>query len=226
MSKFSDFVGTSLSKFQIAIGGVQLKNSAGNLQIRNAGDTADASITASKLTNTGTTIDIGTTNVLTLQQNASQASALTIIYPSAKATDGQVLAQKAGTAAGIVEFQFVSAGTTSQCVSTDTTSIAFGSTSPVTLFTLPANAVVEDVRVVVDTAFNGTPSISIGIAGTTSKYMASNQVDLKDVVSAKVYEVYPGIAASGSAESLIATYSAGSATVGAARIEVDFVIPT
>jgi hypothetical protein len=41
-----------------------------------------------------------------------------------------------------------------------------------------------------------------------------------------VFEVYPGIAANGSTESIIATYAAGGATAGAARIEVDYCVPT
>lgn len=225
MSKFLDFIGTSANSFKIAIGGVLLKNSSGNLLVRSTGDSADAQITASKLNNTGSTIDIGTTNVLTVSKNSSQSGALTIIYPAAKATDGQVLAQKAGTASGVIEFEFVSSASTAACVTTDTTSLAFGTTSPLSLFTLPANAVVEAVRIIIDTAFNGTPSLSIGISGTTSKYVAASQVDLT-AAATTVFEIYPGRAAVGSTEALIATYSAGSASAGAARIEVDYVVPT
>lgn len=225
MSKFLDFLGTSANSFLIAIGGVRLKNAAGNLLVRNPGDTADAQITAAKLNNTGTDIAIGTTNILTFQQNSGQSGALTLRVPAAKATDGQVLAQKAGTGAGVIELEFVSAANTATCLTTDTTSFAFGSSGTVPMFTLPANAVVEAVRVIIDTAFNGAPSMSVGIAGTTSKYLASNQVDLKDAAGAKIYEVYPGLAASGSSEALIITYTPGGATAGAARVEVDYVVP-
>ena len=226
MSKILDFIGTSATSFRIAIGGVLLKNGAGNLLVRNTADSADAAITASQLNNTGSTIAIGSTNVLSFQQNSAQSGALSLVMPAAKATDGQVLAQKAGTAAGVVELQFVSSANTATCLTTDTTSLAFNSTSPVTMFTLPANAVVEAVRVIVDTVFNGTPTLAIGIAGTTSKYLAIAQVDLKDAAAAKIYEAYPGLAANGSAENLIATYAAGGATAGAARIEVDYVVPS
>jgi hypothetical protein len=222
MSKFSDLLGTLGGYFKIGLTGVRLKNSSGNLLVRNSADSADANITAAKLLNTGNTIDIGTTNVLSVSKNTAQSGGLTIIYPAAKATDGQILAQKAGTAAGVIEFEFVSAGSNSQCLTTDTTSLAFGATSPVAMFTLPANAVVEAVRVIVDTAFTGTPSLSIGITGTTSKYLASTQVDL---LTTGIYEVYPGIAASGSSEAVIATYAANTASVGAARIEIDYVVP-
>ncbi|MBD3882174.1 hypothetical protein IFO70_10425 [Phormidium tenue FACHB-886] len=226
MSKFLDFLGTSANSFLIAIGGVRLKNSTGNLLVRNPGDTADAQITASKLNNTGNTISIGSTNVLNIQQNAGQTAGLTVIYPTGKATDGQVLAQKAGTAANVIEFEFVSAANTATCLTTDTTSFAFGSSGTVPMFTLPANAVVEAVRVIVDTVFNGAPSMSVGTSGSPSKYMASTQVDLKDAAGAKIYEVYPGLTPVGTAEALQIAYTPGGATAGAARVEVDYVVPS
>lgn len=225
MSKFLDFIGTTANSFKIAIGGVLLKNSTGNLSIRNTGDTADAQITVSQLNNTGNQIAIGSTNVLNLQQNSAQSGALTIILPPAKGTDGQVLAQKAGTAAGVIEYQFITAANTSACINTDTTSLAFGSSSTVAMFTLPANAVVESARVIIDTAFNGTPSLSVGISGSTSKYLSSNQVDLTAAANT-IFEVYPGKAANVSTEALQISYTAGSATAGAARVEIDYVVPT
>jgi hypothetical protein len=91
------------------------------------------------------------------------------------------------------------------------------------MLTLPANAVVEAVRIIVDTAFNGTPSVSIGISGTLSKYFAASSVDL---LTTGLYEDYPALASVGTTESIIATYSAGSASVGSARLELDYVIPS
>lgn len=222
MPKFADILGTLASSIRIGLTGVRLKNVAGSLSIRNTADSADAEVTASKLNNTGNDVVIGTTNTLTLSRNGSTSSPVKVVFPAAKGTDGQFFRQKAGTASDTIEFELVTSGTSTDKVTTDTTTLAFGSTSPLTMFTLPANAVVEAVRVTVDTAFNGTPSLSIGITGTTSKYFASNQVDLTTVSQ---YETYPAIAANASAENLIATYSAGGATAGSARIEVDYVIP-
>lgn len=229
MSKILDLLGTSLSKLQIAIGGVVLKNSSGNLLVRNAGDTADAAITASQLNNSG--------DVLILNSDAASTGA-DWITTLARSTTGMTanttfkLPPNNGTAAYVLQTDgsgnttwVANSGATNQIV-TDTTTLAFGSTSPLALFTLPANAVVEAVRVIVDTAFNGTPSLSIGISGTTSKYLSSTQVDLTDVAGAKIYEVYPGKSPVGTTEALIATYAAGSATAGSARIEVDYVIPS
>lgn len=222
MANWLDLAGTLESFWRVGITGPRLKDSSGNLLIRNPGDSADAAITASKLNNTGQSLDIGSTNVLTLQRNASQATALTFIYPAADATAGQVVAKKSGSPANTVEFEFVTAGATSQCVTVDTTALAFGTSSPLTLFTLPVNAAVISVEIIVDTLFNGAPSLSIGIVGTTSKYAPSTKIDLK---IADTYFFTPRLIPVGTTEALIATYSAGAASSGAARINISYAVP-
>lgn len=225
MGIWSDLFGTSNSFFRLGLSGVRLKNSAGNLAVRNAADSADAEITASRLLNTGNDVLIGTTNVLTVSKNATQAGALQIIYPAAKATDGQVLAQKAGTAAGIIEFELVSAGSTASSDKLDTTALAFNSSITVAMFSTSALDVLEYFEVVIDTAFNGTaPSMSIGIAGTVSKYVASTEVDLAAVAKTKFY-IHSGLPAQG-IEALIITFTAGGgATAGAARVIAHYAQP-
>jgi hypothetical protein len=105
----------------------------------------------------------------------------------------------------------------------DTTSIAFGTASPLTLFTTPASAIIHKVQVVIDTPFSGgTPTLTIGIAGTTSKYMGSGQNVLTGTAK-DVYESNPGESAA--SESLIATYAAGGASTGAGRILVYYSVP-
>lgn len=225
MGIWSDLFGTSNSFFKLGLAGVRLKNNTGNLAVRNTADSADAEITTSKVINTGSDVLIGTTNVLTISKNAAQSGALQIIYPSAKATDGQVLAQKAGTGAGIVEFEFVSAGTTAANDKLDTTSLAFNSSATVNMFSTGASDVIEYIEVIVDTAFNGTaPSMSVGIAGTVSKYVASTQVDLTATAGTKFY-THNGLPAQG-AEALIITFTAaGGASAGAARVIAHFAQP-
>lgn len=223
MANWLDLAGTLESFWRVGITGPRLKDSSGNLLIRNPGDTADAAITASKLNNTGQTLDIGATNVLTLQRNAAQAAGLTVIYPAADATAGQVVAKKAGSPANTIEFEFVSAGSTAQCVSVDTTTLVFGSTTSLALFTLPANARLLVAEVNVEVVFNNTPSISIGIVGNTSKYAPSNKISLLALDS---YFFYPRIAPSASPENLIVTYAAGGASAGSANILIHYAIPT
>lgn len=228
--KWSDLLGTLNSYFRIGFAGPRLKNNSGNLQVRNPGDSADAEVTTSKVNVSGDSLVInsdaagsGNDWTTTIQRNASQTAALTLVTPPAKGTDGHVLRQKSGTSAGVLELELVAAGTTSQCDTVDTTSLAFGSTSPVSMFTLPANAVVDKVQLIVDTAFDGTaPTASIGISGTTSKYMASTQNDLK---TTGMYEVHPALAADASTENLIITYSADGSAAGAARVLVHYSVP-
>lgn len=217
-------LGTLNSYLKLGLTGVRLKNNSGNLAVRNNADSADAQITASKLNNTGTTIDIGTTNVLTLEQNSSQSGALTLRVPAAKSTDGYALTQKAGTGAGVIELEFTSVSGSTNAIKSDTTTLAFGSTSPVTMFQLPVGAVIHVIDIIIDTAFNGTPSATVGIAGTTSKYTVSTECDLT-ASAGTVFSLNPGVAAPGSAEDLIITYSAGGASAGSARFVVYYSVP-
>lgn len=225
MSKWSDLVGTLRSGLKLGLTGVFLKNSSGNLRVRNNADGADAEVTAAKANITGKDIVLDADgDALTLSGNALQSGALQIIAPAAKGTDGQVLRQKAGTSSGVIELEWASAGDTSSAAKIDTTTIAFGSSSPVEMFSTSAANIIEKVQVVIDTAFNGTPSLSIGIAGTPSKYMGATDIDLT-AAAGTVFEVTPGLPAAG-AEALIATYAAGGASAGSARVLVTYATPT
>lgn len=224
MSKFSDLVGTVRGYLRLGLTGVRLKNETGNLRIRNSGDSADAEATASKINVTGKDIVIDVDgDALTLSGNGSQSGALQVVLPAAKGTDGQILRQKAGTAAGVIELEWATAGDTSSAGKIDTTTIAFGASSPVTLFSTGAGDIIEKIQVIVDTPFNGAPSLSIGIAGSASKYMGATDLDLT-AAATTVFEVTPGLTAQGS-EALIATYAAGGATAGSARVLVTFATP-
>lgn len=226
MSLWTDLLGTTRAYFRIGLTGPRLKNDSGDLAVRNAADSADAALTTSLLKNSGDSIEInsdaantGTDRKLTLSKNPAASAALEIQFPPAKGPDGYLLRQKAGTAAGVMEFELVAPSSTSMNEAVDTTSLAFGSTSPVAMFSQSATAVIDKIQIIIDTAFNGTPSLSIGIAGSTSKYAAATDIDLT-AAAGTVFEVHPGLPAPGAPESLIATYSAGSASAGAARIIV------
>jgi len=223
MSLWGDFLGTTKSIFGIGLSGVKLKNSSGNLLVRNNADSADSEITASKANISGPDIVLDSDgNALTVSRNSTQSGALQVIFPPAKATDGQVLAQKSGTGAGVVEFEFVSAGSSASSDKIDTTSLAFGSSSPVAMFSTGAADIIEYIDFVVDTAFNGTaPTATVGISGTTSKYTSTTDINLK---VAGQYRIHPGLDAQG-AEALIITYSADSSSAGAARVLVHYATP-
>jgi hypothetical protein len=228
VSKILDLIGTTANTLRIAIGGVLLKNSSGNLLVRNTGDTADAEITTSRVNVSGDNLVINSDAAnssadrsITLSRPTSGMSAsYTLTLPTSAGSPGQVLQTD-----GSGNLSFTSVAGTSDKITTDTTNLAFGSSTTVSMFTLPANAVVQAVRVIIDTAFNGNPSMSVGISGNTSKYLASTQVDLK-AVSTTIFEVYPGLAPVGTTEALQIAYTAGSATAGAARVEVDYAVPS
>lgn len=226
MGWFSNLLGVTGAFFKIGTSGVRLKNSSGNLLVRNTGDSADAEITASKLNNSGDSIVLnsdaagsGADYKITLARPTSGMTAdVTLTLPVDDGTPNQVLATDGNGA-----LSWVSAASTASSEKVDTTSLAFGDSSPVAMFTTGANDVINRVEVIVDTAFNGTPTLSIGISGTTSKYMATSDVDLTATAGTS-FVVYPNKTAQG-AESLIATYSAGSASAGAARIQVYYDTP-
>lgn len=228
MGLFSDLWGTVKSTFQIGIGGVKLKNSSGNLEIRNSGDSADAAITASKLSVSGNDID--------LNSDAAGAAAdwkYTISVPSSGMTAAVALTLPVDDGSpnqvlktdGSGALSWASAAATTDLVHVDTTTIEDDTASPVTMFTLPANAVVHQVEVVIDTAFDGSaPSMSVGIAGTTSKYMGATENNLKGTAKDR-YMVNPGEPSVGTTEDLIATLNADGSSNGAARIQVYYSIP-
>lgn len=226
MPQVIDLKGTSNPSLQIEKAGVRVKNAAGNAVVRNAADTADAQLTASILNSSGDSIVInsdatGTGNDFrtTIQRSASQTQTITYTLPVDDGSPSQYLMTDG---AGVLSWTSVAGSSDKAAV--DTTSLAFGSAATVSMFTLPANAVVQTVSVIIDTAFNGTPSMSIGVAGNTSKYMASNQVDLNDVAKSR-WVTTPNEIALGTTESLIITYAAGGATAGAARALVEYSIP-
>jgi len=227
MGIYSDLMGTLRSVFKIGgTAGVALKNSSGALVVRNSADSADAPVTASKVSVSGDAMDINSdaTGVgadwkYTIQRPTSgMSSAVVLTLPIDDGTANQVLQTD-----GLGVLSWASAASTSSSDKIDTTSLAFGSGATVALFSTGAGDVITKINVIIDTAFNGAPSLSLGVAGTVSKYMSATDIDL--TASAQtVFTVHPGLVAQG-IEALIGSYSAGGASAGAARILVYFATP-
>lgn len=232
MGVFRDIVGILGGKLQLGIGGAHVKSNAGAIESRNAADAAYAAIRASLFATYGDDFELnsgaagaGADWKFTLRRpSTGMTHAITVVYPSGDPAVGQALTV-ASFAANVITLQWTTVAAGTDKVVVDTTSLAFGTASPAALFTAPANAVCRSVKVIIDTAFNGAPTLSVGIAGTASKYMGSTQVDLT-AAAGTVFEVDPGLAAVGTTEALIATYAAGAATAGAARIEYAYCIPS
>lgn len=224
--KWSDLAGTMRALLQIGgTSGVGLKNNSGNLSVRNAADNADASITTSQVNVSGESIVLNSDaaqtgadwKVTITRAITGMVSNLTFTLPSSTGSSGQVLQTD-----GSGNLSWVSPTTSASSIKVDTTSIAFGDGATISMFSTGSTDIINKIQVCVDTAFNGTsPTLSIGIAGSVSKYMGTGDLDLKTV---GVYEITPGKTAQG-VEALIATYSASSSSAGAARILVEYSTP-
>lgn len=238
MGKFTDLLGTLTGNFQFGLGGPRIKRNGSNLEARNAADNAFAAMLVGTLTALGLNV---TADSIVLNSDAASAGAdwkltlsrsdtgmtsdIELVFPPGLPAVGQALTVDDVTGTVITFAYTTIAGGADKAV-WDTTTIGFGSASPVAMFNLPASAVVLAVKVIIDTAFDGAaPQLSIGIAGTTSKYMAATQNDLKGSAGT-VYEVEPGLAAAGGVEALIATLNADSSAAGSARVLVNYVIPS
>lgn len=211
MSAWLKIVGTQAGKFILGLTGVTLKNSAGNLQVRNNADTAFADASVANVVVNGTTYNVS------IGASASQTANYALTLPVDDGSPNQVLSTDG---AGVLSW--VSAASTADHWKVDTTSFAFGSASTVSMFTLPANAVIDRVTVIVDTAFDGTPTMSVGVSGNASKYVASGDTLL---TVADRYDVPNQSAAVGTSEALEIAYSAGGATLGAGRVLVSYAVP-
>lgn len=224
MSIFMDLKGTSQASFQIQKNGPRFSNVTGTLQARNAADNAYADIWGAILKAASDSMiinadaaGVGADWAYTIARPTSgMSAALSLTLPPSAGSNGYVLTTDGS---GVLSWSAPSAP--AGVMKVNSTALAFGDASPKALFSLPANAVVDEVKVIVDTAFNGAPTLAIGIVGTTNKYMDTTDVDLtsgaNDSWSAQKNNV-----AVGSIEALIATYVQGAASSGAARIVVKY----
>lgn len=231
-SGFRDLLGTSLTKFQVGLGaaGLALKVASGKFRARNAADNADAPVVGSIIAASGDSVQInedaagsGADWSYNLNRPATgMTAAQTLTLPPNGGTNGFALITDG---AGVTSWQSVAGGNDKPV--TDTTALVFGSVSPVSNFTLPANAVVLEVTVVVDTPFTGGTgaTVSVGIAGSTAKYGASSAFDLT-LPAKQGATATPNEIPVGTTEAIITTYSAGGATAGAARVLTTYVIPS
>jgi len=231
MGFFADLLGTTASYLKIGLTGVRLKNNSGNLTVRNNADGADASVTASTYNASG---DVG----LVINSDAAESAAdwkVTLQRPEAGMTASYTLTLPIddGSPSQVIQtngsgvLSWASASSTDACIKTDSTTLAFGDSSPKTLFTLPANAVVHLCEVVVDTPFNGSaPTVTIGVnGGSATKYMGATSNDLKGTAGDS-YITHPNQVANVSSENLEATYVSSTSSAGSARILVHYSVPT
>lgn len=229
MAVFMDLKGTSQSTLQIGKGGPKVKNNSGILEARNAADTSYVDIVGAILKAASDSIQLnsdaagsGADWVMTLARPASgMTGAVTYTLPAAP-TNGYVLSTDAsGNLSWVAQTSVPSNGS-----AMDSTSFTFGSSSPISLFTLPANAIIERIQIIIDTPFDDAAA-TIQVDGTTSSrtYATTSQSAL-DASARDVFEIHPGYQATVATDVLQATLSAGTSTAGAGRIVVYYGNPT
>lgn len=233
MGLFADLFGTSKGTFQIEIGGVKLENSSGNLIVKDT-SAAVSDITVKKPFVQGNEIDInsdaagtGADWKYTIARPATgQGQALTLTLPPTHGAANQIL-QTSGD--DNYTTTWVDPASTTPLLTCDTTTLNWNSAAEVAMLTIPVGAIVDRIKVVIDTPFNGTGgTMSVGTSGAgATKYMASTQVNLKGTAK-DVYESNPGeVPVSGSPEAVVITFAAatGSPSAGVARIMMFYVTP-
>lgn len=226
--RFLDLRGTLSNLFRLGLTGLQLKSTGGKIRARSATDDADAPLVGSTIEASGDSIVInedaagagGDFKITISRPGAGMTEDLVLTLPANKGAAGYTLVTD-----GAGNLSWASSASASNLAAVDTTSLAFDSTGTVAMFELPADAVVTGVAAIVDEAFDGAPSLSIGVSGELSKYLGSTQVDLT-AAAGTVFEVCPGLEANSSEEDLVATYTSGGATAGAARLLISYVIPS
>lgn len=225
----SKLLGTSAVTFLIGKAGVLLRKSdTGALEIRNATNTLWRSVHMALAYIYGDDIILnngaagaGDDWRLTISRAATgMTEELQIVLPGPSPTTGQVLSVES-IVDGVVTLQWANAAGGDDAMKLDTTSLAFGDASPKAMLATSATTVITDIEVIIDDPFDGAPQLSIGIAGETSKYMTNAEIDLT-AAAGTVFHVKPGLPAAGGVENLIATYTDGGATEGAARILVKY----
>jgi hypothetical protein len=205
----SDLAGTLWASFRVGLN--RLVSASGVITARNAADSANVDIAAAaaRLVNADG-------KKTTLSSATGLAADVAFKLPAADGATNQAMATD-----GSGNLSFITVATGANAVKSEDQLIAFGSTSPVAIVVLPAGATIQKVTVEVETAFDGTPSLSVGVAGTPSKYMGATDMDLSTVA---IFQVEPMIEEVGSVTPIV-TYAAGSASVGSARVTVQWVLP-
>jgi hypothetical protein len=211
MKIISDLIGTLQS--YLRIGTIQVKNDTGVVRMRNAADSANVPLTASVIAAIAAD---GKRSGFSVPEGMS--ADVDYVMPAADGASGQVLSSD-----GSKTLSWQTVATAQNTVKEQIETIAFGTSSPVAMFTPPANARILKVVVDVETAFNGTaPTLSVGVAGGTSRYMGATENLLKTVGQ---YEVTPMYEEDGTPDEVIITYSADSSSEGSALVSVSYANP-
>src|SRR5690606_16654272 len=135
--RWSDLIGTVLGKLQLGIGGPFVKADSGTVAARNATDAAYAAIRASLVQTYGDDFELNAGAAgssadwkFTLSRpSTGMTHALKVIFPSGDPTEGQALGV-ASFSGDVITLEWISIAAGSEKIVVDTTSLAFGDSSP------------------------------------------------------------------------------------------------
>lgn len=167
-----------------------------------------------RLSGIGTLVELGkngariknSSGVIEARNNADNAYAIMRVADPVGADD-------------VVNKRTLDASTVSGVTRSLRATLEYNTSSPLTIGSVTANGIVSRVIVKVTTVFDGaSPTLEIGIASDTDKYMTNNEIDLSEVGTyvVNLYEL------ESTPISAIATYTADSSTTGSASILLDF----
>lgn len=228
MAVWLDLKGTSETKFRLGKTGSLLKQQGSAIAFRDKTDVSYVDISCEFVNINGNEIyfnsfasDVGDDRTMVLLRPTTGMLAYTEYTLPPNPIDGYFLKVDAS---GVMSWDAVVSAPTNT-IMTDSTSFDFSSVSPIPMFSLPANAVVHSVDVIVDTAFDGvSPQIRVGPNATPAKYMDYLDSDLQALAESR-FTATPNKIPLGVSEALEASFSFGGATVGAGRIIVSYSIP-
>lgn len=232
--RFLDLLGTIYTKFQLGLGGPQLKGDSvtPSLQSRLADDSDFAALQAALFQTFGDDFELnsgaagsGSDWKLTFSRpSTGMTHNLQVIWPPDDPASDQVLAVQS-LVGDVLTLKWSTVAAGNDKTMCDVTTLHFGDSSPVAMFALPSGGDISLVRTTIKTTFNQPATMSVGIAGTVSKYLPSSAVDLQATAKTS-FDYVPGEDPPGSTENLILTYAANGSTAGEARVYVFYSIPS
>jgi hypothetical protein len=237
MAAYMDLKGTQNPSFMIGLNGSKLLSDGIRLSLKNKAETvfqdfeakdiyanaaylAQLNVTGNSFNLNSDATSAGFDWVMTFSRPTAGMSAnVNYTFPAAP-INGYFLTTDG---AGNLSWATISTPSVTEKVSVDYAPLTSSTpTGPSTIFSLPANSIVLKVEVLVDSAFDGAPTVNISgslsgiLMGTAFSDLSENQTK---------FVVEPLALAQLSSQDITFNFNAGGATVGAARILVHHVIP-
>ena len=195
-------------------GNVRVGNVIGNLY-----GVANTAITAATVTENAqpNITSVGTLSGLNVNGTSNLGPISNVIITGG--SSGYVL-----TTDGTGNLSFQATQTIGDTRKADSTTVNYNSSATIPAMTLPVDAIVDKVSVIVDTPFNGTaPTLTVGLEGGTGfEYVSAGDANLKVGDRYDVPSQLPPVGSSGNIEIL---YTADGSGAGAARVVVTYTVP-